>query len=296
MAVMEKNLYGAIEAGGTKMVCAVAHTPTEILLSAELPTLNPELTLPKMIAFFERTAAEIQPLKHIAIGSFGPVVRDELAEDYGKILTTPKHEWQGVNLVRQFRAAFPHTMISLDTDVNVAAAGEGSYGAAKGLHSFVYVTVGTGIGGGVVQDGKLLRGHLHPEIGHLPLPRSDMEDGGFVGCCPFHAHCAEGYASGTAMKMRWGKLASELPPSHTAWEMEADYLALLCQTLTAVLSPQRIILGGGVMQQKGLILLVRERFNQLSKSYLHYPKDYLVTPELGSKAGIIGALDLASRG
>lgn len=291
--VAQSNYLGAVEAGGTKFVCAIASTtdPLEILAETRIPTRDPISTLQAVIEFFQKNLPQTSSLLSLGIASFGPLGANPALPNYGKILTTPKAGWQGTDLIAPFREVFPSIKIALDTDVNTAALAEGIQGAAKGLHSYVYLTIGTGIGGGVVINNQIIKGHLHPEIGHISVhqERSDT----FAGACPFHTNCIEGFASGEAIFQRWGARAETLSPEHPAWELQANYLASLCQSLTAVLSPQRIILGGGVMQQPHLIAMIREKFLHKAGEYWQLPDDYLVTPELGCQAGIIGAIYIA---
>lgn len=282
-------ILGGIEAGGTKFVCALGDEHGNVLKEERFPTGAPEPTLAQAVAFFENAEQEIGKMDALGIGTFGPAGINKDLDNYGKILATPKEGWEGA----EFLGAFAKWDIpkAFDTDVNAAALGEGAKGAAVGLKNFVYITVGTGIGGGVVINGQTLSGYLHPEIGHISIRQLDD----FEGVCPFHKNCAEGMASGTAMRERWGKPAQKLSLDHPAWELEAAYLASLCQTLTAVLSPQRIILGGGVMGQDHLLPMIQKKFDELCSSYWQTPNNYLVRPELGNQAGIVGALRLAQQ-
>lgn len=287
------NQYlGAIEAGGSKLVCAVASAskPSEILYQTRIPTRDPHSTLQEVMQFFERSLPSGGSLSALGIASFGPLGVNTELSNYGEILATPKQGWQGTNMITPFINSFPELKVSIDTDVNAAALAEGKYGAAKDLHSYVYITIGTGIGGGVVIKNEIIKGHLHPEIGHLSIHQEHSD--AFAGNCPFHQNCIEGLASGEAIFQRWGARAETLPPDHPAWELQASYLASLCQTLTAVISPQRIILGGGVMQQH-LLAMVSAKFFIKAGEYWQIPNDYIVTPALGDQSGIIGAMELA---
>ena len=210
-------------------------------------------------------------------------------ETYGRILNTPKPGWAQSDLAGPLRESLG-VPIHFDTDVNAAALGEGTWGAAIGLHTFSYLTVGTGIGGGAIIDGRILHGSLHPEIGHLRVPH-DLDRDPFAGCCPFHGDCLEGLASGPAIAERWGRDARELPPEHEAWPLQAHYLGLALANLSLTLSPQMIILGGGVMEQAHLFPMVREELDQLLNGYLNPPD--IVPPALGNRAGILGSLALA---
>ena len=285
----QRELIGGVEAGGTKIVCAIGDAFGNVLLEERFPTETPELSIPRAIEFFKNAELEYGQVSKFGIGTFGPAGVYKQRDDYGKILATPKQGWEGADFVGAFEGAFPEVEIAFDTDVNAAALGEGLKGAAQGLRTFVYITVGTGIGGGVVVDGKPLSGLLHPEIGHIPVPLFDD----FEGVCPFHRNCVEGMASGTAIGARWGMDAKAIPIDHEAWDLEAKYLAALVQTLTGILSPERIIFGGGVMEQKQLFPLIREKFIERANGYWPEVEDYIVPPELGNQAGIVGCFALA---
>ena len=292
VTTQNKNTYlGAIEAGGTKIICAIATPQGEILTQTRFPTCDPESTLQEAVHFFQKNLPLDSSLTSLGIGTFGPAGVNPALPNYGEILATPKQGWQGANLIKPFTNAFPGLKITIDTDVNAAALGEGINGAAKDLDSYVYITIGTGIGGGVVINNQIIKGHLHPEIGHISIHQEKSDT--YTGACPFHANCIEGLASGEAIFQRWGQKAENLPPEHPAWELQSTYLASLCQTLTAVLSPQRIILGGGVMQQSHLLPLIQQKFLTKSANYWQLPPDYIVTPKLGTQSGIIGAVQLA---
>jgi len=284
----KQTFIGGIEAGGTKFVCAVGDVDGNVLLEERFPTTTPAETFAGAIEFFQKASEQYGELSKLGIGTFGPAGVNPKRDDYGKILVTPKQGWEGADFVGTMQRAFPNAEIVFDTDVNAAALGEGLKGAAQGFASYVYVTIGTGIGGGVVVDGRTLSGLLHPEIGHISVPQLDD----FEGVCPFHGNCVEGMASGTAIAERWGTPAYELAPEHPAWQLEAKYLAHMCRTLTAILSPEKIILGGGVMEQAHLLELVRAEFNELNGGYWPTPTDYIVTPDLGNQAGITGCLAL----
>lgn len=291
-------LLGAIEAGGTKYVCAVAKDPANPLLESRIPTGDPHETVAKALAFFREAASVHGPVRSLGIGTFGPARVDPSSPDFGTILTTPKPGWSGFPLVDSLRkglgSAFP---IAFETDVNAAAVGESIHGAARGVRRVAYVTIGTGIGGGFLEDGRLLHGRLHPEIGHFAVPDLDAALGKSTQVCPFHESCLEGRASGPAIAARWGKPGHELPDDHPAWQLEAEYLAIACQQLTAAWSPDLILLGGGVSQKSGLIARVREAFVRRAGSYWDLPPvdEYIRLPELDQKAGIVGSLVLAAQ-
>jgi fructokinase len=222
-----------------------------------------------------------------------------MSPKFGYITATPKPGWANTEFLGRISRAL-RVPVGFDTDVNAGALGEATWGAAKGLETFVYLTVGTGIGGGGMVNGQLLHGLLHPEMGHLRVPHDLVKDP-YPGACPFHGDCFEGLAAGPALLGRWGRRAEELPPDHAAWRLEAHYLALGLVNLICTLSPQRIILGGGVMQQTGLFPMVRQNIQQLLSGYLQVPAileqidQYIVPAALGSRAGVLGAIALAKR-
>ena len=274
------SVLGGIEAGGTTWVCAVGSGPDDLRADTTIATTTPDETIAAAVAFFEREG----PVDVVGIGSFGPV---DLAR--GFITNTPKPGWADTD-VRGELARRLSVHVAFDTDANAAALGEHRWGAARGLDTFAYVTVGTGIGGGGMAGGKLLHGLVHPEVGHLRIPH-DRHDDPFPGVCPFHGDCWEGLASGPALEARWG-LAPEQLQDETAWALEARYLALGLLAIVAVLSPYRIVLGGGVSRRAGLIGLVRTELDGLLNGYVPAPE--LVPPALGERAGVLGALALAA--
>lgn len=292
-------LYGGIEAGGTKFVAAVGSGPEIVVAKAQFPTTTPEDTLGKCIGFFEKIR-EKYPLTAIGIASFGPLDLDKNSPSYGSISATPKPGWANTNLVKITGEAL-HLPVTLDTDVNGAALGEWRWGIAQGLDTFIYLTIGTGIGGGGMVNGKLMHGLTHPEMGHVLIPHDFTKDP-FPGACPFHGDCFEGLASGPAMAKRWGTSPESLSPTHEAWRLEADYIACGVMNLALAISPKRIILGGGIMKMPGLLAEVRQRVINLLNNYLHSPviteglDEYIVAPALGDFAGVLGAIALAERG
>ena len=292
-------LYGSLEAGGTKFVCAVGRGPDEILAEARFATTTPGETLTRAAAFFRSMAERHGPLAAVGIGCFGPIDLEPGSPSYGYVTTTPKEGWQDADVVGPLRVALG-VPIGFDTYVNVAALGEGAWGAARGLSTFLYLTVGTGIGGGGLARGQLLHGLVHPEMGHLQVCRDPARDP-FEGICPFHGDCLEGLASGPAIEARWGQPAETLPPDHPAWDLEADYLAQGIRDLILVLSPQRVVLGGGVMQQRHLFPRIRARVVQLLAGYVQSPAildhidTYIVPPALGYRSGLLGGIALAQR-
>ena len=284
---------GALEAGGTKMVCAVGNENGELLVREVFPTSDPEETMPKLISFFSKHGPEA-----LGIGSFGPLDLDPASDNYGDITTTPKTAWKFFPLLRTLRKAL-NIPCAIDTDVNAAALAEIRMGAAKGLRSCLYVTIGTGVGGGLVLENKLIHGLVHPEFGHI-LIRQDPRDPMPKGVCPYHEGCLEGLCSGPSILKRYGKPAEELAADDPAWELEAGYLAQMCVDAIMTISPERIILGGGVMQQKHLFPMIREKTKTLLGGYIHHGMiedhidRYILPPALGNNSGIIGALILGA--
>ncbi|MCI8838613.1 MAG: ROK family protein [Hungatella sp.] len=282
-------LFGALEAGGTKMVCAIGSEEGEILERASIPTRTPDETMPKLAEFF--TGKGIAAL---GIGCFGPIDLNRTSETYGYITTTPKLPWKNYDICGYFRERL-HVPVGFDTDVNGSMLGEAAWGCARGLDSAVYITVGTGIGVGIMADGKLLHGMLHPEGGHILMPvRSDDT---YEGKCPYHKTCLEGLASGPAIEARWGAPARELADRPEVWDLEAYYLAHALVTYIMVLSPQKIILGGGVMHQTQLMDRIRGYVKDMMAGYLvtrelEDLKSYIVLPSLNDNQGILGALKL----
>ena len=261
------KLFGGIEAGGTKFVCGVGNLDGEILAKTRIPTTTPADTLSRCVDFFEEQRAILSNFSALGIASFGPLDPRLDSVKYGHILRTPKKGWSDADLVSPFRDAF-NVPIGFDTDVNGAALGEWHWGAAKGLSNFIYLTIGTGIGGGVMVNGELVHGLLHPEMGHIPLPKDDSA----VSVCPFHDDCFEGLASGPAIEKRWGEKAEDIPVGHPAWEVEASYIARALRSFICTLSPERIILGGGVMQQAHLFPLIRQKILEELNGYMKLPK------------------------
>ncbi len=287
-------LLGALEAGGTKMVCALGNEKGEVFERESFPTREPEPTVSDIISYFAGRGIEA-----LGVSSFGPLDLNEDSSTYGSITTTPKPGWQNVPLRARLMDALG-VPVGIDTDVNGAALGEALLGAGKGLKSLVYYTIGTGVGGGAYDHGRLLHGLVHPEMGHMLL-RPHADDPAPHGFCPYHDGCLEGMACGKAIEQRWGVPARELPPEHIAWQIEAEYLAQMCVNTIVMLSPQRIVLGGGVMHQEHLFPMVRKRTLELLGGYVAHPAilehidSYIVPPALGNNSGAVGSLLLAVR-
>lgn len=281
---------GAIEFGGTKTICALGNKEGKIIEQITIPTEGPEVTLSKVVNFFAN-----KKIEKMGIGSFGPIQVNKKYKSYGTILETPKTEWRYISLLKRLRKSLPSSLpIILDTDVNAAAYGEMKWGAARGLDSCVYFTIGTGIGAGAVVNEKVVHGLLHPEAGHMYIKRHLNDD--FMGCCPYHGDCLEGLASGTALEKRWGKNGKKLE-NEFAWDIEAYYLAQAAINATYTYAPEKIIFGGGVMNHLGLIDKVRENFHNLLNGYIQKDfinvENYISLPGLEGISGLKGALALA---
>jgi fructokinase len=274
--------WGAIEAGGTKFVVTAGTGPEDLATPARFDTTrDPRQTVSEAVRWLKENG----PVDAVGVACFGPV---DLAR--GVITTTPKEGWRDFPIKQEIEQALG-VPVRLDTDVNVAGLGEAVWGAARGLDTFIYLTVGTGIGGGGLVRGRLLHGKQHPEMGHLLLPPHPDEPAGFEGVCPWHKGCLEGLASGPAIQARWGRPGHHLPPEHPAWLMEAHYLALALANLIFTLSPQRIIMGGGVMDQAHLFPMIRRRVAELVAGYVEAPE--IVPPEQ-KWCGVLGAIALAA--
>jgi len=292
-----KRLYGGIEAGGTKFVCMIGTGPDAILDETRIPTTLPDETIQQAVAFFASHARHGQ-LASIGIGSFGPVDLNPASPTYGYITTTPKPQWSQVDLLGRVQAALK-LPVAFDTDVNAAAFGE-HYWISNNrlLDPFVYVTVGTGVGVGVLANGRPLHGLVHTEAGHLAIPHNRQKDP-FPGICPYHGDCLEGLASGVAMRARWKHAAETLPGGHPGWELETEYIALALINLIYAYSPLRIVLGGGVAQHAGLHAAVRYKVQRGLNGYIQSPMvlevidEYIVPPSLGNRSGVLGAIAMA---
>lgn len=282
--------YGALEAGGTKMVCAVGDENGHIIEQISIPTRTPAETVPEMLAYFRQKAVAA-----LGIGCFGPLDLNRESATYGYITTTPKEGWANYNIVGAFRDAL-QIPVGFDTDVNGSLLGEVTYGDSRGLQNVVYITIGTGIGGGVMSGGKLLHGMLHPELGHM-LMRPHPSDP-YPGKCPFHKNCLEGMAAGPAIEARWGAKGKDLAGREEVWKTEAYYLGQAIVNLILTLSPERIILGGGVMHQMQLFEMIRAEVKQQLNGYLVTPQlqdmeHYIVPASLHDDQGIMGCIKLA---
>lgn len=293
-----RKLFGSIEGGGTKFICAVADEQNNILREIRITTTLPQPTLAACAEFFLQAQRELGALTALGIACFGPLDPRPDSPSYGHILATPKLGWENADIVGFLKNALDTSLpIGFDTDVNGAVLAESLWGAGQGAHDLVYLTIGTGIGGGALVNGQLLHGYAHPEMGHIYLPRheSDLD---FPGVCPFHGACMEGLASGPAIEARWQQKAASLPPDHPAWSLEAYYLAQGLMNICLTLAPQRIILGGGVMNQGFLFPMIRSELTRLLSGYVRLPEiedmdRYVLPSSLAGIAGLYGGLALA---
>ena len=281
---MDTAPVGGLEAGGTKFVCAVGRGP-DVAADTRIATTTPRETLERAIAFFRQHG----PIAALGVASFGPVDLDPRSPTYGFITSTPKPGWAHTDVLGPLRAALG-VPVAFDTDVNAAALAEHRWGAGRDAGSVVYITVGTGIGGGAVANGRPVHGLVHPEMGHVRIPHDRIADP-FAGACPHHGDCWEGLAAAPALTARWGRPAESLPDDHPAWPMEARYLALGIVNVILTLSPERVVLGGGVMARAGLLERVRGSVSELLGGYVRAAE--IVAPALGERSGVLGALALA---
>lgn len=285
-------LLGSIEGGGTKINCAVGYEDGTIVKQMQFATTTPEENMAQMVAFFQENRVET-----IGIGFFGPVAVNKNSKDYGRLLETPKLGWRRYPLLQTLKEQLEIPLV-LHTDVTVSCLGEASFGAGQGDHLVLYVTIGTGIGGGITVHGQLSDSAHHPEMGHVTVQR--VKGDVLESVCPFHENCFEGLASGPALEKRWGRKGIDLEPSHPAWDMEADYIAQGLLQMIFALAPDRVIVGGGVMKQAHLIEKVREKVKQQLNGYLYYDglkniDALIVPPQLGDDAGLVGGLVLAQQ-
>ena len=283
-------VYGALEAGGTKMICAICKENGEILEQVSIPTSSPDETMPRVIDFFKDKG-----IAALGVACFGPIDLDKSSETYGYITSTPKVKWQNYPILPVIEKALS-VPAGFDTDVNGSLLGEVSFGSSRGLENAVYITIGTGIGGGVLSNGKLLHGMLHPELGHMILVPHEKDH--FQGICPFHKNCFEGMASGPAMEARYGKKADSLSGVPLVWEIEAYYIGQALCNIILTLSPERIILGGGVMHQMQLFPLIRKQVKEQLNGYIKTKEladldNYIVPASLNDNQGVLGCLQLA---
>ncbi|MGN0376350.1 MAG: ROK family protein [Suilimivivens sp.] len=285
-------LLGALEAGGTKMVCAIGNEKGEIFEQISIPTKTPEITVPEMISYFKE-----KKIDALGIGCFGPIDPDKKSKTYGYITSTPKLQWADYNIVGAFEEALS-CPVGFDTDVNGSVLGEVTFGQAKGKSCVIYITIGTGVGAGIYIEGRLLHGMLHPEAGHVLIRKRN--DDSYQGKCPYHKTCLEGLAAGPAIEERWGAKAKELKDRKEVWDLEAYYIAQALTNYILILSPELIILGGGVMHQDQLFPLIRGYVKEMLSGYIKTEEltdmeKYIVSASLHDNQGIMGCLELGRR-
>lgn len=283
-------LLGALEAGGTKMVCAIGDETGKIIDRISIPTETPEITMPKLIDFFKK-----YELAALGVGTFGPADLNPKSATYGHILATPKLAWKDYDIRGEFERAL-NIPVGFDTDVNAAVLGEATFGCMQDVDTGIYITIGTGVGVGTMVNRKLLHGMLHPEGGHILLEKNPSDT--YKGKCPFHSNCMEGLAAGPAIEGRYGKKAFDLKDVPEVWELEAEYIAKALVNYILILSPQRIVLGGGVMHQEQLFPLVRKKTVELLNGYMNTKEienidSYIIPPSLNDNQGVMGCIRLA---
>ncbi len=290
------TLYGAIEAGGTKFMCAVGSGPGHIVREARIPTTNPDETLEQVVGFF-RPFVQDKSIASVGIACFGPVDLDPRSPTFGYITSTPKPGWRNTSVAPRIQRELG-IAVAFDTDVGGAALGEYTWGAGRGHDPVLYLTIGTGIGGGIIIDGTSLKGLVHPEMGHIFVPHDRSRDP-FPGACPFHGDCLEGLAAGPAIEKRFGRPGTDLADQDPYWRLEAHYIALAVENFVLNFSPRKVVLGGGIMQRQFLFGLIRPEVKQLLNGYVQSPAlldhmdEYIVPPGLGTQSGILGAIALA---
>ena len=291
MSKLDGKKFGGIEAGGTKFVVATGDLNGNISNRESFPTTTPQETTAKIIEYFKRN-----PVDAIGLACFGPIDPDKNSKTYGYITTTPKPGWANFDICGEIKKEI-NVPIGFDTDVNGACLGEVKFGAAKGLNNALYLTIGTGVGGGALVEGKLLHGLLHPEMGHMRLVRRD--DDTYEGHCPFHKSCLEGMCCGPAVEARYGMKGADIPSDHKAWDLLGYYVGQACATFVLTLSPKRIIIGGGVMHRTQVFASIRKYTAEFLNKYIQKDEvltgldNYIVPPGLGDNAGIVGAIALA---
>ena len=284
--------YGGIELGGTKIVCGYTDENNLLIDRITIPTTSPKETLEKCKEYFIKNK-----VSSLGIASFGPIDPNKNSKTYGYITSTPKPNWENVDVISYFKEL--NIPISFDTDVNGACLGEVKYGAGKGLSNVIYGTIGTGIGFGIYLNNNLVHGLLHPETGHMLIQKHEI-DKNFIGPCPYHDNCLETLASGTSIKKRYNKSARDLYDNKEVWELESYYLGQAMVNCILNYSPEKIILGGGVMHNENLLKLVKEKTIQLLNGYIKSEiindiDNYIVLPKLGDDAGVIGAIELGKQ-
>jgi fructokinase len=297
---MSIKYNGAVELGGTKTVALVAKDKDHIVAKKVIPTLSPEQTVQDLADFFHLVQEKYNiAIDSIGIGSFGPLDLNPDSETYGFITSTPKKGWVFFNIKSAVENACQVDVI-IDTDVNAAALGEYLYDPEKSIQNLVYITIGTGIGAGLVINNRIIHGLVHPEFGHMRITHNREQDP-FSGVCPYHHDCLEGLASGPAIEERWNTRPQNLPKDHPAWQLEAEYISYGLVNLICTVSPELIILGGGVMNNKNLYDFIRVHTKKILSGYIKTSAledkidKYIIAPRLNADSGIIGALYLVEQ-
>lgn len=295
---MTQKIFGAVELGGTKITVIAAINLKTIISKKVFPTLSPKETLQDIIEFFKSVLiGDTYKYEAIGVGSFGPLDLNPESRTYGYITSTPKQGWQFINIKKEIESTL-NTVVYLETDVNASALGEFFLYPENKIKNLVYITIGTGIGAGIIINGKIVHGMVHPEFGHIRIPHDYRQDP-FPGICPFHRDCFEGLASGPAMTERWQQPPEKLPTDHIAWELEAEYIAYAIANLICTISPEIIVFGGGVMQRPLLLKMIQSKTRCVLSGYIKSKSldenisDYIVTPRLKEDSGILGALSMA---
>ena len=291
---MENVLLGALEAGGTKMVCATGYADGTVVESEQIPTTTPRETAAACAAWFQNKG-----IAALGIGAFGPTAVNPASPRYGQILKTPKPNWSDFDLLGSLQGPLG-IPCGYDTDVNVACLGEAAFGCAQGLDTVLYLTIGTGVGAGVLSGGALMHGMMHPEAGHVPMKPDPRDPIATDSSCPFHASCLEGLVSGAGIKKRWGKSGGDMAEDAEAMDILASYLGQALAIYILCYSPQKIIIGGGVADHTPIVELVRPKVAEALNGYIVTPEmddleHYIVRNSLDGKQGVMGCLELARR-
>jgi len=287
-------IYAGIELGGTKCIAILARDTGDVLARESVPTASPAETLGRIEAILRNWKAS-EGFDALGIASFGPIDVDRASPNFGHVRTTPKLGWTGADIASRLQRA-AGVPIELDTDVNGAALAEMRWGSGRGMDDFAYITVGTGVGVGLIANGKAMRGLGHCELGHIRVARLAGDD--WPGACPFHGDCVEGLASGSALAARFGEDLGGLGPDHRAWESVAGALGQLCHAIVLAAAPKIIAIGGGVMaRQSHLLPRIERKLRESLNGYVDLPGDgpYVRPPELGDDAGPLGAIALAMK-
>jgi fructokinase len=294
---MAEAMLAGVELGGTKCVCVLATPTGEILAQERVDTEAPNVTLPRIRAILRAWFGAGHPIKALGLAAFGPIDVDRVSPGWGRIGQTPKSGWTGVDIVAALTDGL-NVPVALDTDVNGAALAEMRWGAAAGLSDYAYVTIGTGVGVGLIVAGKPIGGFGHAELGHMRVARAPGDT--WPGSCPYHGDCVEGLAAGPAIVARSGKHASMIATDDPMWHLAGHAIAQMLHNIVLTATPRRIFLGGGVISaQPQLFPLIRRELQASLAGYVSSPEldlidDYVVPPGLGTLAGPLGPIALAA--